>query len=781
MLFRKVHAVGNRLRWRTTQTVSLASMALVASEIESISGVTGLTANARTGSIVVTVADEATIARLEDYFDWLKTHPPIRRHQTPEAIRALEEAKSQIARSHETPPIVRSLVKASDRLMSGMPIVRAVSRIPRLFVKKAFQLEKEETGLDLSPLARYVFVRPLLPIAVNTVNAILGSLPIIAEGLKSLFQGKLNVSVLDAAALVVSLLRRDFKTAGLLVVLLGLGEMLESYTRKKSLTSLADQLAINVDSVWLRHDDGEIRQKPLSELQEGEEVVVHAGSAIPVDGIVTRGEGSVNQASMTGEPLAVHRYPGASVFAGTVLEEGEITVRATHIGDGTRLSQIVQFIEESEAAKAGIQGKAERWADRIVPFNFLLAGLVYLFTRDFNRMAGVLMVDFSCALRLATPLAILTAMRTGTKEGAVIKGGRYLEALSEVDTVVFDKTGTLTASLPKLSDVVSLEPSYSREELLRLAACLEEHFPHPVGRAIVRAAEHEGLWHDSEEEHAEVRYIVAHGICSSVAGRRIVLGSRHFIEEDEKINVDASHAVCEKLALEGKSILYMAVGSQLVGVLGIEDPIRPESKAVIDGLHRMGIKRILMLTGDDARTAQAVANQLGIDEFHAGVLPADKASIIESLKAQGAKVLMVGDGVNDSPALSASDVGVTLRDGADIAQEVADVVLTQNTLTQLPQTIELGRATMRRIRQNFGASVGLNGVFLAGGLSGTLTPALGALLHNGTTIGVCLNAMRDPRAGSLVSSGEDLSEAIRTGLRYVSRIVNIQEGHQHGR
>lgn len=781
MLFRKVHAVGNRLRWRTTQTISLASMALVASEIEAIAGVTGLVANARTGSVTVTVANESTIARLEAYFEWLKTHPPVQRHQTPAATWALKEAKTQIALARETPPVVRALVKASDRLMSGMPIIQAVSRIPRLFAKKAFQLEKEETGLDLSPLARYVFVRPFLPIVVNTVNAVLGSLPIIAEGLKNLFQGKLNVSVLDAAALTVSLLRRDFKTAGLLIVLLGLGEMLESYTRKKSLSSLADQLAINVDSVWVRHGDGEIRQKPLSELQEGEEVVVHAGSAIPVDGIVTYGEGSVNQASMTGEPLPIHRYPGASVFAGTVLEDGEITVRATHIGDGTRLSQIVHFIEESEVAKAGIQGKAERWADRIVPFNFLLAALVYLFTRDFNRMAGVLMVDFSCALRLATPLAILTAMRTGTKEGSVIKGGRYLEALSEVDTVVFDKTGTLTASSPKLSDVVSLDENYSREELLRLAACLEEHFPHPVGRAIVRAAEHEGLWHDREDEHAEVRYIVAHGICSSVGDRRIVLGSRHFIEEDEQIDVSTSQEVCKQLALDGKSILYIAVGSKLVGVLGIEDPIRPESKAVINDLHRLGIKRILMLTGDDARTAKAVAERLGIDEFHAGILPTDKASIVESLKAQGAKVLMVGDGVNDSPALSASDVGVTLRDGADIAQEVADVVLTQNSLTQLPQTIELGRATMRRIRQNFGASVGLNGTFLVGGLTGRLTPALGALLHNGTTIGVCLNAMRDPRASTLGSSGDDLSEAIRTGLRYVSQLLNAQEGIHHGR
>lgn len=780
MLFHKVHQVGNRVRWRTSQTVSLSSMALIASELEAIDGVTGIYANARTGSVAITVADSPTFGRIENYFNWLHSHPPIHRHNTARARVALVKARREIAAAKETPRFVKAIAQASDRLMSGMPLIQAVSRIPRMFAKKAVALREPDTGLDLSPLARYVFIRPFLPMMVNVTNAVLGSLPIIAEGLKSLFQGKLNVSVLDAAALTVSLLRRDFKTAGLLVVLLGMGEMLESYTRKKSLSSLADQLALNVDSVWVKNADGELRQKPLKDLRLDESVVVHAGSAIPVDGIVIEGEGSVNQASMTGEPLPVHRYPGASVFAGTVLEDGELTIRATHIGDGTRISQIIRFIEESEVAKAGIQGKAERWADKIVPFNFLLAALVYLFTRDFNRMAGVLMVDFSCALRLATPLAILTAMRSGSKEGAVIKGGRYLEALSEVDTVVFDKTGTLTASSPKLSDVVSLDDQYSQDQLLRLAACLEEHFPHPVGRAIVRAAEKEGLWHDEENEHAEVRYIVAHGICSSVDGKRVVLGSRHFIEEDEKIDVETAHEICLRLASEGKSILYMAVGSKLVGVLGVEDPIRPESKAVIEALHERGIKRILMLTGDDARTAKAVANRLGIDEFHAGVLPSDKASIIEGLKACGAKVLMVGDGVNDSPALSASDVGVTLRDGADIAQEVADVVLTNNSLEHLPQTIDLGRATMRRIRQNFTVSVGLNAAFLAGGLTGTLSPALGALMHNGTTIGVCLNAMRDPRASTLGRSGDDLSEAIRSGVRYLTEIINNQEGGRHG-
>lgn len=780
MLFKKVHAVGNRQRWRTTQTISVASMALVASEIEEIDGVTGLMANPRTGSVTVTVANISAIYELDKYFEWLKTHPPITRHNSEKAKRALAQTKTEIAQAKKHPAIVRTLANTSSHLVRGMPLMRLVRQIPRLFAKKVTELDTAEPILDLSPLARYVFVRPFLPIMVNSVNAILGSLPIIFEGLKSLLQGKLNVSVLDAAALSVSLFRRDFKTAGLLIVLLGLGEMLESYTRKKSLSSLTEQLAINVNSVWIRTTDGEIRQKSLKELQVGEEVVVHAGSVIPIDGIVSGGEGSVNQSSMTGEPLPVHRYPGASVFAGTVLEDGELTIRATHIGGETRLNQIARFIEESEVAKASIQGKAERWADRIVPFNFLLAALVYFFTKDFNRMASVLMVDFSCALRLATPLAILTAMRVGTREGAVIKGGRYLEALSEVDTVVFDKTGTLTASSPKLSDVIVLDGKYSREELLRLAACLEEHFPHPVGRAIVRQAAKEDLWHDREDAHAEVRYIVAHGICSAVGDRRIVLGSRHFIEDDEQIDVSAAQEIWARLANEGKSILYLAVGNKLVGVLGIEDPIRPESKAVIEELHALGIKRILMLTGDDKRTAQAVAARLGIDEFHAGILPADKARIVEALKAQGAKVLMIGDGINDTPALSASDVGVTLRDGADIAQEVADVVLTHNNLSQLPQTIMLGRATMSRIRQNFITSVGLNGAFLTGGLTGRLTPTAGALLHNGTTIGVCLNAMRDSAPMNKRAGAGEISDSIRNAIRYVTQIANIRQGNHHG-
>ena len=585
------------------------------------------------------------------------------------------------------------------------------------------------------------------------------------------------MAVLDGAALLVSFLRRDFRTAGLLIVLLGLGEMLESYTRKKSMASLADELALRVDSVWVRRGDGNVKIA-LRDVTKEDVVVVHAGNAIPVDGIVVDGDGSVNQASMTGEPLPVHRMKGGTVFAGTVLEDGELMIRPTGVGDGTRLQQIVRFIENSEAAKAGIEGKALKWADRIVPYHFLLAGLVWLVTRDFARMASVLMVDFSCALRLATPLAILTAMRTGTQRGVVVKGGKYLEALAEVDTVVFDKTGTLTASAPKLSDVVSLDDRHDSDDLLRLAACLEEHFPHPVGRAVVHAAEAKGLAHTIEAHDAKIDYVVAHGIASAVEGERVLLGSRHFVEEDEGISVAVAHEAAERLAREGKSILYLAVGGRLAGLLGIEDPIRAEAKAVIAALHERGVKEVWMLTGDDERTARVVAETLGIDHYRAGILPADKAAVVVALKEKGAKVLMVGDGVNDSPALSASDVGVTLRDGADIAQEVADVVLSENTLAGLPVAMDLGKAAMARIRQNFVASVGLNGVFLAGGLTGTLMPAAGALLHNGTTIGVCLNAMRNPDAKGIDGKAllSDIGENLRHALSHVTDTLERAEG-----
>lgn len=799
MVFTLVHEVGNRTRWKTDGTMSLASAKLLADELEQTPGVTGLRVNPRTGSVVVTVADLDARERVAQYFASLKKAPLITRVDTKAARRALALAAQSGTETSEGASAATAAwsgtIATVNRALSDMPVLHVWQRLSKHFLERVpgrgrsggnagasgalrtVAPEREEGTLDFAPLTRFLFLRPLLPVGLNAANALLASVPFVLSGVKSLLRGRFDVAVLDGAALLVSLLRRDFRTAGLLIVLLGLGEMLESYTRKKSMASLADELALRVDSVWVRRGDGNVKVA-LRDVTKEDVVVVHAGNAIPVDGIVVDGDGSVNQASMTGEPLPVHRMKGGTVFAGTVLEDGELMIRPTGVGDGTRLQQIVRFIENSEAAKAGIEGKALKWADRIVPYHFLLAGLVWLVTRDFARMASVLMVDFSCALRLATPLAILTAMRTGTQRGVVVKGGKYLEALAEVDTVVFDKTGTLTASAPKLADVVPLDDAHDADDLLRLAACLEEHFPHPVGRAVVHAAEAKGLAHTIEAHDAKIDYVVAHGIASSVEGERVVLGSRHFVEEDEGISVDVAHEAAERLAREGKSILYLAVGGRLAGLLGIEDPIREEAKSVIAALHERGVKEVWMLTGDDERTARVVAEKLGIDHYRAGILPADKAAVVAALKEKGAKVLMVGDGVNDSPALSASDVGVTLRDGADIAQEVADVVLSENTLEGLPVAMDLGKAAMARIRQNFVASVGLNGVFLAGGLTGTLMPAAGALLHNGTTIGVCLNAMRNPDAKGIDGKAllSDIGENLRHALSHVTDTLERAEG-----
>lgn len=447
----------------------------------------------------------------------------------------------------------------------------------------------------------------------------------------------------------------------------------------------------------------------------------------------------MNQASMTGEALGVRRGPGMSVFAGTVVEEGEIAIRATGTGDDTRLNKIVKYIEESERLKAGIQGKAEQLADAVVPFSFLLAGLVWLITRNPARAAAVLLVDYSCALRLATPLAILTTMREGTAHGVLIKGGRYLEALAQTTAVVFDKTGTLTASRPEVAEVIPGE-GWTREDILRTAACLEEHFPHSVARAVVRKAEEEQLHH--EEEHSAIDYVVAHGIASSLHGQRVLLGSRHYILEDEGISLDSLTEEADRLSQQGQSILYLAIDGRLAGLLGIQDPPRTESARIVQHLREYGIQRIVMLTGDDERTACAVARKLGITEYRAGILPAEKADAIAQLQREGHTVLMVGDGINDSPALSAADVGVTLREGADLAQEVAGVVLTSGRLDELLTALALGAATLRRIYQNFGIILGFNTLFLLGGLTGFLPPGLSAVLHNGTTVGVCLRATR---------------------------------------
>lgn len=587
------------------------------------------------------------------------------------------------------------------------------------------------------PMVRF-FTRPLMPFPASLGMFFHNSRGIFLEGFKKIFSGKLTVEVLDLSAIVASLLMRDFKTASTLVLLLGFGEKLEEWTRRKTMVNLTRSLALNIDTVWVLKDGQEI-EVPISSVTKEDVLKIRAGSAIPVDGEVVGGSASINQASMTGESIGVLRTKGSTVYAGTVVEDGELLVRPTAVGSGTRLNKIIQFIENSEKVKANVESKAMKIADKVVPYSFLFSGLVWAITRNFQRAAAVLMVDYSCALKMSTPVAFMSSMREGASHKILIKGGRYIEELALVDTVVFDKTGTLTVSQPKVAEVVPLG-TWSRNTVLRNAACLEEHFPHPVAKAIVKAAADEELHH--EEEHAEVKYVVGHGICTELNGEKVLIGSRHYIEEDEGVDCSNAEAEIEKIASKGHTVLYLSRNGKLEGLIGIEDPIRDESSGVIRELRQLGIKNIVMITGDGPRTAENVAQRLGIEEYYCQVLPEGKAAIIDRMIRDGRKVLMVGDGINDSPALTAANVGVSLSDAADLAREVAAVVLLENNLKHLPLAIKLGKRTLSRIHQNFRASVGLNTAFLAGGLAGVLPAAVGAVLHNVTTVGVTLNAAR---------------------------------------
>ncbi|MBR4605314.1 MAG: heavy metal translocating P-type ATPase [Lachnospiraceae bacterium] len=599
-------------------------------------------------------------------------------------------------------------------------------------------LRKSSPVNAFMPLLSYLFVRPLLPPWLRAGLAVYGALPYLWQGLRALMRRKLTVEVLDAAGIAASLAMKDFSTISMLTLLLGFGETLETWTRRKSLASLAESLALNVANVWVLID-GKEHLVPLAQVHEGDLVVVLAGNAIPVDGVVHEGQGMVNQSSMTGESAGVARTVGCSVYAGTVLETGRLVISARHVGDETRLTQVLSFIEESESLKAGIQGKFERMADLAVPFTFLLSGLVLLITRNFVRAASVLLVDYTCALKLSTPLAVLCAMHEAAGLGVVIKGGRFLEALHEVDTLVLDKTGTLTQAIPKVVEVIPA-PGFARDEVLRTMACLEEHFPHPVARAVVRRAEEENLHH--EEEHAHVQYVVAHGVASELNGQKLCVGSRHFVEQDEGVDLSPLvEAIGYHTAL-GRSLLFMGQNKRLAGLVAIEDPVRPEAADVIQKMRELGFRRIVMLTGDDDRTARALAAKVGIGEFMAEALPQDKAQVVQELTAKGAKVLMVGDGISDAPALSAAHVGVSMCDGTDLAREVANVQLSRPTLEGLVQARILSQRTIRRIHRNFVTTMVANTAFLLGGLLMILGPGTSALLHNLTTLAVSLNAMR---------------------------------------
>lgn len=569
--------------------------------------------------------------------------------------------------------------------------------------------------------------------------AMFRAIPYIFTAIKALFRGRLTLDVLDGAALVVCMLQRDFKTLSSITFFFALGEYLAEWTRKKSRASLLESLALNIDQVWVR--TGELEHCiPFAELKAGDQVIVRAGSALPVDGTVLEGHGMVNQATMTGEALPVARAPGSTVYAGTILEQGELVIEASKVGSDTRVRSILRTIEESESVKASVQGRYERIADAIVPYNFLLSGAVYAATRNPMRAGSVLLVDYSCAIRLATPLCIFTGMREAAERGVLIKGGKFMEAVAEADVVVFDKTGTLTRARPVLVDVIPFG-GRKRGTVLRLAACLEEHFVHPVGQAVVRASDAEGLKH--REEHTKVNFIVAHGISSTWRGQRVLVGSGHFVLEDENIPLTPEQAaIVDEEADKGRSILFLAIGDEVAGLLLIEDEIRDDASTIVQGLREDGVKRVIMLTGDSRRTAASIAARAGIDEYRAEMLPEDKAAFVQELKRQGHKIAMVGDGVNDSPALSASHVGIAMAEGADMAREVADIVLVNGELSGLLLARKISREALKRIHSSFRASLFWNSVFLAGGLMGLIRPGLSAFLHNATTAALAVSSVR---------------------------------------
>ncbi len=581
----------------------------------------------------------------------------------------------------------------------------------------------------------------LLPLPIRIALTIGRSVKYIGIGLKCLLQRKIEVPVLDATAITVSLITKDFSTASSIMFLLGIGELLEEWTHKKSVDDLARSMSLNVSKVWLKTPENQEILVESSKIEKGDKVVVHMGNVIPFDGEVLDGDAMVNQASLTGESVPVQRTVGNTVFAGTVVEEGEITIRVKEVEGNNRFDQIVTMIEESEKLKSELEGKAEHYADKLVPWTLGATGLTYLLTRNVTKAMSILMVDFCCALKLAMPISVLSAIREASLYNVTVKGGKFLEAVAEADTIVFDKTGTLTKAHPTVVDVVNFNDEYSSDDMLRVAACLEEHFPHSMAKAVVDAASKNGLSH--EEMHTKVEYIVAHGIATSINGKRTVIGSYHFVFEDEKCVVPAGkEPLFESLPLY-YSHLYLAIEGKLSAVICIEDPLRDEAAAVVTSLKKAGISKVVMMTGDSERTASVIAKKVGVDEYYAEVLPEDKAAFVEKEKAKGRKVIMIGDGINDSPALSAANVGIAISDGAEIAREIADITVGSDDLYQIVTLKYISNALMKRIKSNYRKIVGFNSGLIALGVAGVLPPTTTALLHNGSTILISVNSMKN--------------------------------------
>ena len=578
----------------------------------------------------------------------------------------------------------------------------------------------------------------LLPAPIRAIYTTVVSVKYIWKGIQTLAQGKIEVPVLDATAIGVSMLRGDYGTAGSVMFLLGVGELLEEWTHKKSVGDLARSMSLNVGKVWLKKDGQEILV-PSEKIVAGDEIVVHMGNLIPFDGEVSNGEGMVNQASLTGESVPVRRTLGSVVYAGTVLEEGELTILVKQTGGSSRYEKITAMIEESEKLKSGLESKAEHLADRLVPYSLGGTALTYLLTRNATKALSILMVDFSCALKLAMPISVLSAIREANQHKITVKGGKFLEAVAEADTIVFDKTGTLTKAQPTVAEVVSFSETKSPDELLRIAACLEEHFPHSMAKAVVDAAKEKHL--DHEEMHSKVEYIVAHGISTTINGEKAIIGSYHFVFEDENSIIPEGMEEKFRHLPEEYSHLYLALEGVLAAVICIEDPLRPEAAEIIRQLKKAGLKKIVMMTGDSERTAKAIAKKVGVDEYYAEVLPEDKANFVEKEKAEGRKVIMIGDGINDSPALSAADVGIAISEGAEIAREIADITVAADDLAEILVLRMLSNRLMKRIHKNYRFIVTFNAGLILLDVGGILQPTTSALLHNTSTLYIGLKSM----------------------------------------
>ena len=599
------------------------------------------------------------------------------------------------------------------------------------------EMNREYKDQLINKVVMHYGIRLFLPMDIRSVITTVKSFKYLWHGVKTLAKGKIEVPVLDATAIGVSVLRGDYNTAASVMFLLGIGEILEEWTHKKSVGDLARSMSLNIDKVWVVSNGQEILV-PSTSIKSGDLVRIHMGNVIPFDGTVTDGEGMVNQASLTGESVPVRKIPGGTVYAGTVVEEGELTICVKENGGSSKYEKIMTMIEESEKLKSSLEGKAEHLADKLVPYTFLGTGLVWLFTRNVTKALSVLMVDFSCALKLSMPLAVLSAIREASTYEITVKGGKYLEAMADATTIVFDKTGTLTKAKPVVSDVVSFN-GMEKEELLRIAACLEEHFPHSMANAVVQEAKKRHLVHD--EMHSRVDYIVAHGIATYVGEERVVIGSHHFVFEDEKCTLQEDGKEKFENLPENCSHLYMAIGGQLAAVICIEDPLREEAPSVIRQLKEAGFKRIVMMTGDSERTAAAIAKRVGVDDYFSEVLPEDKARFVEEEKAKGHKVIMIGDGINDSPALSAADAGIAVSEGAEIAREIADITIKKDSLDEVVLLRHLSMDLMKRVHGNYRFVISFNLGLILLGVAGIITPSMSALLHNSSTLAISLKSM----------------------------------------